>query len=118
MHGGTTTSPEAGIVPPESLSQARAHHRLTNRYEQAGLCRTCAAQAAYGHQLGFTKVNAPCDWCLPVVQAFPKPAARKWRKLTTAADERAPQESGSPCDLGSVARTFSGNVVALEADAA
>ncbi len=52
---------------PETQRQASTWENVTNRYEAAGLCRGCAGQAAYGHQLGFNRVKDPCDPCRGVV---------------------------------------------------
>ena len=52
---------------PETRSQAHTWDRVKTHYEKAGLCGACAAQAAYGHQLGFHKINPPCDHCSYVV---------------------------------------------------
>jgi hypothetical protein len=70
-------------VQPESIAQARTWERKNKRYRRAGLCHTCASQAAWGHQCGFGKITDPCPECLPIVAAFPTPGPRgsKWRKL-------------------------------------
>jgi len=49
--------------PPENIEQARYWQLIKNRYQAAGLCNGCAGQAAYGHQLGFTRVQDPCSAC-------------------------------------------------------
>jgi hypothetical protein len=68
-----------------------------NKYLALGLCDSCAAQAAYGHQSGFgphehvrsghmaiESVRPPCDRCTPIVAAFPVEAAGAWRKHPSA----------------------------------
>lgn len=68
---------------PETLGQARVWMRKQRRYEIAGLCTFCAAQAAWGHSEGFQKIQEPCSRCKPLVDAFPTPGPRKspWRKI-------------------------------------
>jgi hypothetical protein len=66
---------------PESLSQAQHCDRNKVRYLTAGLCHTCSAQAAWGHQLGFSQIKDPCSQCREVVAALPAPATGPWRKL-------------------------------------
>lgn len=67
---------------PETRAQARAFERKRKRYRRLGLCHACSAQAAWGHQCGFQKINDPCPECQPTVNAFPTPGPRgsKWRK--------------------------------------
>lgn len=68
--------------PPETTRQSQTWETTANFYEQDGLCRGCAGQAAYGHQLGFSRIHPPCDACQPIVDDFPLPAglATPWRK--------------------------------------
>lgn len=68
---------------PETLGQARVWQRKNGRYLIAGLCYTCAAQAAWGHAQGFEKIKPPCDECLPVVRIFPTPGPKgsPWKKI-------------------------------------
>jgi hypothetical protein len=51
---------------PETPRQAATWENVKNRYVEAGLCTGCAGQAAYGHQLGFTRIKDPCDNCRTV----------------------------------------------------
>lgn len=48
---------------PETPRQAQHWETVKNRYLQAGLCRRCAAQAAWGHQCGFRLIHPPCQVC-------------------------------------------------------
>ena len=68
---------------PETLGQARVWQRKSGRYQIAGLCHRCAAQAAYGHAEGFQNIKDPCETCQPTVDGFPTPGPRgsKWRKI-------------------------------------
>jgi hypothetical protein len=68
---------------PETLGQARTWDRKYVRYQLAGLCDVCAAQAAYGHAEGFQKIHDPCAVCQPLVNLFPTagPKGSKWRKI-------------------------------------
>ncbi len=72
---------------PETPAQAKVWENTARKYQDDGLCRPCAGQAAYGHQLGFSRVQPPCDGCAPVVAGFPLPAGagtpwRKWPRGT------------------------------------
>lgn len=63
----------------ETLRQARIFDSAKRHYERLGLCGVCAAQAAWGHQLGFSGINPPCHRCQPIVDAFPVNKPGKWR---------------------------------------
>lgn len=79
---------------PETPGQAQAWERVRGRYERAGLCARCAAQAAWGHQCGFATIAPPCPACASVVAQLPTPAVAPWRKLLRGADFDAPGGSG------------------------
>ncbi len=64
---------------PETMRTAIAWQTVKNHYVTLGLCHVCAAQAAYGHQVGFTRINQPCPDCAGVVVGFPDGAANGWR---------------------------------------
>lgn len=69
---------------PESLGQARVFDRKVRRYTIAGLCDTCASQAAWGHACGFQNIKDPCTKCQPIVDTFETPGPAKnshWRKI-------------------------------------
>lgn len=83
----------------ESFRQAKTWETVTRRYQREGLCRGCAGQAAYGHQLGFSRVNPPCGECAPIVDGFPCHAAGPWRRVL---DPQFPSPRPHP---GRVART-------------
>lgn len=70
------------INRPESRAQAREWDNTKLAYRRLGLCHRCAAQAAYGHQLGFVPVEPPCGSCLPVVLRFDLDAGGVWRKAS------------------------------------
>jgi hypothetical protein len=63
-------------APPESLNAARRFDQRVKQYRAAGLCRRCAAQAAFGHTDGWLKVHPPCSVCLPIVHTFPPSGTR------------------------------------------
>jgi hypothetical protein len=69
---------------PETLAQARLWEMWNRRYKKAGLCYACAAQAAWGHQLGFGSVRPPCTLCTCAVAELPVQKAGGWRGLATA----------------------------------
>lgn len=64
---------------PETNRQALTWDATKRHYILLGLCPRCAAQAAWGHQQGFAKVNPPCFACLPVVLTFPVNEHGEWR---------------------------------------
>lgn len=64
---------------PETIRQARTWVTTKGHYLELGLCSTCAAQAAYGHQLGFGRANPPCASCLPVILSLPVNELGEWR---------------------------------------
>lgn len=69
------------VARVETLEQARTFDRIASRYRKAGLCDTCAAQAAYGHQLGFSKVHRPCTSCEAQVALYPTVRVNGWRSF-------------------------------------
>jgi len=82
---------------PETASQASSWTVRKNKYLVLGLCEACAAQAAWGHQLGFAPhehvrsgrtvlegINPPCTECAPIVAEFPVEGAGGWRKHPVA----------------------------------
>lgn len=87
---------------PETLAQARRWETTKRRYIGAGLCDKCAAQAAWGHQIGFSRINAPCADCAAVVGAFPKGTSHAaWNVLERDSAARvagAPTESAGTQD--------------------
>jgi hypothetical protein len=48
---------------PETLRQARRWDETAARYRTRGLDPVCAAQLAWGHQVGFSQVHPVCDEC-------------------------------------------------------
>lgn len=51
---------------PETVRQAQTWQNVKGQYQEAGLCEGCAGQAAYGHQLGFARIQDPCMTCRSV----------------------------------------------------
>lgn len=105
---------------PETVAQARTWEVVKNAYRRDGLCDTCAAQAAWGHQNGFALIRPPCPACAPIVASFPTPAGadspwRRWPRGTsrptadpespTAADHTAPDQSDATRPLGPAGMT-------------
>ena len=64
---------------PETHAQARWWDRRCNGYVRFGLCYRCAAQASWGHQLGFADIHSPCAACAPIVDTFPVERINGWR---------------------------------------
>jgi hypothetical protein len=85
---------------PETLGQARVWTRKALRYELAGLCTKCAAQAAWGHAQGFGEIKDPCAACQPIVNAFPGdgPRGSKWRKILDKLEYMSETELGEWLD--------------------
>lgn len=65
--------------PVETFRQARYFDANKRHYQGLGLCGACAAQAAWGHQLGFSRIEPPCPECQPLVATFPVDKPGKWR---------------------------------------
>jgi hypothetical protein len=72
---------------PETVRQAQTWETVKNRYVAAGLCHKCASQAAWGHQIGFSRVeHAPCAACRPIVDGLPAASSNaSWRRLVNPA---------------------------------
>lgn len=66
---------------PETNKQAQVWETVKNRYLRLGLCHRCTSQAAWAHQIGWTRIeHDPCLNCLPLVQHLPLPTANAaWR---------------------------------------
>lgn len=56
---------------PETLRQARRWDEMATRYRRAGLHDVCAAQLAWGHQLGASKVRPACERCATKARSLP-----------------------------------------------
>jgi len=74
---------------PETPGQVEVWEQIKRQYVRLGLCHRCAAQAAYGHQLGFRALTTPpheggepCPECAPVVATFEFDAPGPWRKAS------------------------------------
>jgi hypothetical protein len=80
---------------PETLTQARTWDRKYKRYLVAGLCGSCASNAAWGHALGFGKIPDPCAKCQPIVSEFATdgPRGSKWRKVLEKLERSVPEET-------------------------
>lgn len=63
----------------ETIRQARTWVTVKGHYLQLRLCSACAAQAAYGHQIGFSRINSPCDSCRPTILSLPVKEPGEWR---------------------------------------
>ena len=72
----------------ETLRQARSFDTHKRHYQGLGLCGRCAAQAAWGHKLGFSRIDPPCDDCQPLVDTFPVDKPGKWRSNSPRRGEK------------------------------
>lgn len=92
------------IDPPETPRQAKRWDSAFTRYSRAGLCDRCASQAAWGGQIGYCRVDPPCESCSPIVAEFPGAGhVNGWRSLPEMTRDRRPHrdsvsgsESGGP----------------------
>ncbi len=70
---------------PETQAQAVQWEKTKRRYLRAGLCQTCAAQAAWAHQFGagsWSLINPPCVDCFEIVALLPYPTRNPlWRAV-------------------------------------
>lgn len=89
-HSGTCNASEPPARPrwagdslfkPETVRQARTFDTYANRYQSVGLCDYCAAQAAFGHQHGFSVVEPVGDCCIAIVSRLPKSEHCCWRSM-------------------------------------
>lgn len=72
--------PGDSLFEPESPRQVQTFDTYRHRYGSLGLCQDCAAQAAYGHQHGFSVVEQPRHVeCWEVVKGLPDPEVNEWR---------------------------------------
>lgn len=88
----------ARMDQPETYAECRAFERVAKSYARLGLCDTCAAQASYGHQHGFSAVNPPCPLCASTVTTFDYSAPNGWRKASKARLRRPTMWSSGPDD--------------------
>lgn len=89
-----TEKVKAKADKPETLAQAVEWEKVKNHYVTLELCHVCAAQATYGHQIGFTKVNQPCPDCAGVVAGLPDGAANGWRSQSYRKTRRGAYGTG------------------------
>jgi len=74
-----------GSLQSETVAQAVIWERVKVRYLRAGLRFACAAQAAWGHQVGaggWCAINPPCEVCAELVAMFTYPTPNPvWRSV-------------------------------------
>ena len=66
---------------PESRTQAARWQNVKGKYLECGLCHTCAGQAAWGHQNGFSTIHPPCTDCQPIVDDLPVWKPGPWKGI-------------------------------------
>jgi hypothetical protein len=66
-------------VKPETQSQAETWTRVETNAALFGLDHRCAAQLAWGAQLGFANVHEPCDDCKALLADQPTVRPGGWR---------------------------------------
>lgn len=66
---------------PETLEQAETWDKTRNHYSRFGLCDQCAAQAAWGHENGWSDLNQPCSKCAELVTTLPVSQLDGWRSF-------------------------------------
>lgn len=71
------------VTIPETPRQASVWAVVLSNYIRFGLCHTCASQAAWGHQNGFSTIKPPCSDCLPLVKQLPVSAGTNspWKRF-------------------------------------
>ena len=78
---------------PETLRQARRWDETAARYRAQGLDPSCAAQLAWGHQVGFSQVHPVCGECatklMGAVSVPSPPASADQATLSSAGRSRA-----------------------------
>lgn len=74
-------SSAAGRMRPETLGQAETWDKTRNHYSRFGLCDQCAAQAAWGHEDGWTAVRVPCPSCAERIAVLPVSQLNGWRSF-------------------------------------
>jgi len=87
----------------ETLDQAELFTTNRNLFSRLGFCDMCAAQAAYGRQLGWKQVAPPCAKCIASVDEISlNEIGARWRKIFEdserwgAMDTRTSALSGAP----------------------
>ena len=76
------TARQRGV--PETIRQAHTWETVKRQVLRAGLCEKCAAQYAWGCQIGFTLSHPPCGACTEVVaQHGGRERPNGWRTLHT-----------------------------------
>lgn len=64
----------------ETKSECNEWGATKSHYLKHGLCQRGAAQAAYGHQHGFSQIEPPCEECRAVASRFPvEKLSQDWR---------------------------------------
>lgn len=73
----------------ETARQAQRWDDAFTRYTRAGLCGSCASQAAWAGQIGYARAHPPCADCAPIVADFPGAEhVNGWRSLPEMARDR------------------------------
>ena len=78
--------------------QAQVWQRMKSLYLRLRLCEVCAAQAAWGHQNGFSTIHPPCEDCQPIVNKLPIWKPGPWKAIKNrgaAAEATAPHGENS-----------------------
>jgi hypothetical protein len=95
---------------PETIAAARKWDAVANAYQRDSLCRACAGQAAWGHQVGFSLIKPPCPACAPVVAMFPQEAAAGsgWRRYPSGTKRSEHGREATCVEDFRCSRAFSG----------
>jgi hypothetical protein len=88
---------------PETLRQARSFDANKKHYLALGLCGPCAAQAAWGHQIGFSSSRRPCSACQTAIASFPTAQPGPWRSDSPRRQQGSPPASRSTPSMGRAA---------------
>jgi hypothetical protein len=76
----------------ETIREAATWENVKGHAFRYGLCHVCAAQLAWGHQIGFAVIERePCDECRPLIAALPRTTGHPaWRTVAGRASRPGP----------------------------
>jgi hypothetical protein len=94
---------------PETLRQAQTWDSVKSKYTGLGWCPQCAAQAAWGHQLGFSNVHDPCPGCMGLPTPDRRGGVRAERWATPEAQRVVTPRGSGPRRASAAPYQWEGN---------